>query len=267
MRENWFTRNLSTILTILGSGGMVTTTILAVKATPEADKELQKYEDPKDILRVAWKHYRIPIGIGFGSLACIFGANAFSRRQQASLASAYTVLATTYESYRDKIRLTCGKDIDEAIEHTVEQEKEDKENGRPPWDQVQTFYIEGYGRPQFFDRTMEQVVLAEYALNRIFALKGIVTFNDFLKLLDLVGTPKDDKIGWEEFAGDSLFGYHWIDFAHHYISADDGLVVCEISFPFEPHSLDAYDEAFDRAIGNHIFGPDDEKLVREKNKG
>ena len=165
----------------------------------------------------------------------------------------------TYISYRQKA--VCS-----AVAKTVEEEQKDEEQGRPPWDHVQTFYIDGYGRPQLFDRTMEQVILAEYSLNRIFALKGMVTFNDFLHLLDLSGDLEDDEIGWEEYAGDALFGYHWIDFAHHYISTDDGMTVCEISFPFEPHSIEAYENAFDEAIGNHIL-PDDEKLVRENCKG
>ena len=131
---NWIKRNSSTILTCLGAGGVVATVILAVKATPKAMDKIQtaqidkgeeilngdrggevkknddgSYELPKltvaETVQVCWKEYVPTVAAGIGSLACIFGANILSRRQQASLASAYTALASSFEAYRDKVEM------------------------------------------------------------------------------------------------------------------------------------------------------------------
>lgn len=114
---DWLKKNASTILTCFGAGGVVATVALAIKATPKAlDKiqcaQIDKGEEilhklregaleksdtgyilPKltaiETLQVCWKEYLPTVAVGTGSLICIFGANVLSRRQQASLASAY----------------------------------------------------------------------------------------------------------------------------------------------------------------------------------
>lgn len=262
--SNWFKKNASTILTCLGAGGVIATVVLAIKATPKAMDKIQSaqidkgeeilngdregevkknddgsYEMPSltviEMVQVCWKEYVPTVAVGIGSLACIFGANALSRRQQAALASAYTALASSFEAYRDKVKMLCGPGTDEMIEKTMEQEKRDLEDDRPPWDEVQTFYLEGY--PQFFERTMEQVLKAEYELNRYFVLKGSATFNEFLQILDLPPMKDGDTIGWDEYIDEVDYGYRWIDFSHRYYLTEDKMMVCAIDMPFGPHSL------------------------------
>lgn len=261
---SWIKKNASTILTWLGAGGAIVTVVLAVKATPKAmdkiqiaaiDKEKKilngdlEGEDEKnnnnckmseltmiETVQVCWKEYVPTAAIGIGSLACIFGANVLSCRQQASLASAYTALASSFEAYRDKVEMLCGPSANIVVEKALEQEKRDLENDRPPWDEIQTFYLEGY--PQFFERTMEQVLKAEYELNRYFILKGQATFNEFLAIMDLSPVDGGDAIGWDAYIGDVYYGYKWVDFEHRYYPTDDRMWVCAIDMPFDPHPLD-----------------------------
>lgn len=267
----WLKQNASTLLTCLGAGGVVTTVVLAIKATPKAMDKLQtaqidKGEDildgrregevvrnddgslqlPKltilETVQVCWKEYLPTIAIGAGSLVCIFGSNVLSRRQQASMAAAYTALASAFEGYRDKVKAICGPDTDEMIQRAIEQEKQDEEDDRPPWDEVQTFYLECNGcSAKFFERTMEQVMRAEYEANRLFILKGSLTLNEFLQIMDLPKVETGDSVGWEEYIGETQFGYRWIDFNHRYFITDDGLTVCSIDMPFEAHSMEELD--------------------------
>ena len=159
MRMNiggWIKRNSSTILTCLGAGGFVTTVALAIKAAPKAhnkivDAKIDKahgmkradLELPKltvlEIIMACGKEYIPTVAVGAASLVCIFGANVLSRRQQASMAAAYTALASAFEGYRDKVRTICGPDTDKMIVRAMEQEKQDAEDDRPPWNKVQTF--------------------------------------------------------------------------------------------------------------------------------
>ncbi|MBQ9611328.1 MAG: hypothetical protein IJV14_01910, partial [Lachnospiraceae bacterium] len=189
----WIQRNGSTILTCLGAGGMIATMALTVKATLKArnaclDARIEKDRDDltkAEIIRISIPAFIPPIAVGTGSLICIFGANALSRRQQAALASAYTALASAFEGYRGKVETLCGLGTNAAIDKAIEQENKDILDDRPPWDEVQTFYLDGCDKPAFFERTMEQVMQAEYHINRNFQLKGQVTFNEFREWLGL----------------------------------------------------------------------------------
>lgn len=256
----WIKRNASTLLTCLGAGGMATTIALAIKVTPKAyskvvdakidkavEQEIQDLELPKltalEIIRVCWRDYLSTVAIGTGSLACFFGANALSRRQQTSMAAAYTALVSAFEGYRDKVKAICGPGTDVMIEKAVEQEKQDIEDDRPPWDEVQTFYLPCCGKAAFFERTMEEVVQAEYHINRNLALCGEVTLNEFLSFLRLDAVEEGNLIGWDCYIGETQYGYRWIDFDHRHYVTDDGLMVCSIDTPFAPHSL--YDLEYD----------------------
>ena len=241
----WIKQNGSTILTCLGAGGVIATTALAVKATLKArdaclDAQVEMERDKLTKSEIVWISLPafIPtIAVGTGTLVCIFGANVLSRRQQAALASAYTALASSFEAYRDKVETLCGPGTNAAIDKAIKQEKQDILDDRPPWDEVQTFYLEGCDKPTFFERTMEQVMNAEYHINRNFQLKGQVTFNEFREFLGLDPEEGGNDVGWDDYIGEVAFGYRWIDFNHRYFETDDGLTVCSIDMPFEPHSL------------------------------
>lgn len=258
---NWLKKNASTIFTCFGAAGVVATVVLAIRATPHAefnissaqlgkgkemlrdhrDAELTRSENGKYILpeltvmetiQCCWKEYIPTVAVGLGSLACIFGANVLDRKRQASMASAYTALASAFEGYRNKVESLCGPGTDDAINKAVIQEKKDIEDNRPPWDTIQTFYIEG--QPTFFERTMEQVMWAEYHLNRNFILKQSVTLNELFDFLDLPHTEVGCT-GWDQYDGEATYGYKWIDFDHRYYTTDDGMLVCAIDMPFAPH--------------------------------
>lgn len=267
----WFKDNLPTILTVLGGVGMVGTVILAVQATPKAEHDIniEKTQKANRKLREEGDDYRHPVGLpdhvlpkltvvetvqacwqdyipaavmGAASLVCVFSANALNRKQQASLAGAYTALSGLYQSYRDKVRDILGPGTDDMLEKSVEEEKQDMEDNNPPWDEIQTFYLPCGGRPEFFERTMEEVKAAEYDINRNFILKGRVTLNEFLAFLGLEGVKDGDELGWDNFVGEAKYGYQWIDFWHRHYYTDDGLLVCSIETPFMPHRFDELDD-------------------------
>ena len=255
---SWFQKNGSTVLTCLGAGGVVATVIFAIKATPKAqEKVIHARRDKADgqandiselpkltaleTVQACWKDYLPMAATGTATLLCIFGANVLDRKQQASMTAAYTILVNEFNRYREKVRLIYGEETDKAIQKMMEQEKQDAEEDRPPWDATQTFYVEGY--PRFFESTMELVVIAEYCLNRNFRLRGNATYEEFLTFLGIdvnnetpLKYPKG--FGWDEYIGETEYGYSWIDFDNIHRVMDDGSLVCEITFPFGPHSIE-----------------------------
>lgn len=103
-------RNSGTILTGMGAAGVVVTSIMAVKATPKAIRILEEAKEEKgeeltvvETVRAAGPIY-IPAFIsGASTIACIFGANILSKRNQATLASAYAFLNNSYKEYKNKV--------------------------------------------------------------------------------------------------------------------------------------------------------------------
>ena len=90
------------ILTGIGVTGMITSTMLAVKATPKA---LILIEDAKDVknnelttletIKVAWKPYIPAVVTGIASTACIIGASTVNYKRNAALATAYAISEKT----------------------------------------------------------------------------------------------------------------------------------------------------------------------------
>lgn len=120
----------STILTCLGGIGLIATVITAVKATPKAMVLLEKAEEEKgeeltavETIQAAGPAYIPSVAIGTATLACIFGANALNKRQQASLISAYGMLENSYKQYKRKVKELYGEEADAEVVETVVKEE------------------------------------------------------------------------------------------------------------------------------------------------
>lgn len=253
MKRLW--KNASTILTCLAAGGLVATAVLTAQAAVSAKDACEQAKADKDgedlttleAVTIAAKEYLPAVAVGAGTMICLFSANALSRRQQAALTSAYAALEGAYRGYREKVKQIMGPGTDHMVERAMEQEKQEFEDGdKPPWDAIQTFYLQYYLKddkvPMFFESTMEQVLQAEYELNRSFVLGMSATLNEFLELLGLDLTPEGETIGWDQYIGEAHYGYRWIDFEHRHFKTDDGLTVCSIDMPFDPHPLNEEDD-------------------------
>lgn len=94
-----------------------------------------------------------------------------------------------------------------------------------------TFY-EPFSK-QFFESTFADVLNAEYELNRLFILRGDVTIEDFLTMLDIPQIANTDQYGWGDYIGEIKYGYKWIDFNHRK-KEENGKVYYEINYPFPP---------------------------------
>ena len=121
------------ILTGLGIAGMITTTVLAVKATPKAIRLIEQAEDrekaelrPIDKVKVAWKPY-IPAALtGVASVGCLIGASSVNARRNAALATAYQLSTTALSEYKEKVVETIGEKKEQQIREKIAQDKVDK---------------------------------------------------------------------------------------------------------------------------------------------
>lgn len=248
MRNQFWHRNASTVLTCLGGVGLVATAVLAVKATPKALQLIEEAKEEKgeelskwEVIKVAVPKYIPTILTGSATLVCIFGANVLSKRQQASLISAYALLDESYKKYRNKNIELHGKEAhDEVVKAiAVEEAKEVYMHANNLCTDCTQFLEEDYSKPvlfydefgkRYFEAPIEQVMQAEYHLNRNYTMRGFALLNEFYEFLGLDQTDYGGEVGW--VIEDE--GSFWVDFNHRKVEMDDGLECYIIEMLYEP---------------------------------
>lgn len=204
------------ILTGIGIVGMVSTTIMAVKATPKAlqlcdqleIEKLEQNEEPKkiDYVKAAWKCY-IPAAVtGATSIACLIGASSVHVRRNAALATAYKLSETAYKlaenartEYRDKVIEAIGEKKERAIRDEVAKGKLQKDPVQnkevvitPKGD---TLCYDGiFGR--YFKSDRDTIIRAINEINRQILINNYISLNEFYSEIGLSPIEIGDELGW-----------------------------------------------------------------------
>jgi hypothetical protein len=249
-------RNAPTILTSLGGIGVIATSIVAAKATPKALACLDKAKEEKgeeltkfEVIKATAPAYIPAVLIGASTIACIFGANMLNKHQQAALMSAYALLDNSYKEYRNKVIELYGEEAHQNIIDSIAIEKADDVYVRSGYlcSTCNLASEEGVGEPKlfydeysnrYFEKTIEEVITAEYHLNRNYILRGFSVLNELYDFLGLEPTEYGSVLGWAPKDD----GMYWIEFNHRKVVLDDGLECYILEMPFEP-SLD-YDDYY-----------------------
>jgi hypothetical protein len=233
----FFKRNASTILTCAGGAGVVATAVVAVKDTPKAMQIIEKAEEAKgesltvvEKIKYAGPVYIPAILIGASTLACIFGAHSLNKRQQASLMSAYALLDNSYKEYKKKVDEVYGEGADARIKGEIAKDKYNEESIHVE-DEKQLFY--DYFSERYFESTMEEVMQAEYDLNRKLHTRDYAYLNDYYDLIGLEQIPSGWNLGWSMGASFDHYWKTWIDFRHEKVEMEDGME-CYIITMTEP---------------------------------
>lgn len=237
-------RNASTILPVLGVVGVIATTITAVKATPKAMELVKKAEEEKGEKLSKWEKVNvagvayIPTAlVGTATIACILGANVISRRQQATLMSAYALLDRSYKDYKNKANELYGEDAGKQIREGIAKDKYtgDEVTGD---DNKELFYDFYSGR--YFESTKETVMWAQYEVNRSLFVNYAVGLNEYYNLLGIEEKPEYEMLGWSCGQMEKMYRHPWIEFDHEEIVLDgdseceEGLKCTIISMPLAP---------------------------------
>lgn len=237
--RSYVKRNASTILTCIGGAGVLATSVMAVKATPKALNLIKDAKEKKgeeltklEVIKVASPAYIPSILIGASTLACIFGANALNKRQQAGLMSAYALLDRSYKDYKHKVEDVLGREKEEEIRHEIAKDAY-KENDIRVEDDTILFYDEFSKR--YFESTLYKVQFAEYMINRDIQMMGWATLNDFYEMLDIPPIEGGEVLGWSEGGNLARYWQSWIDFSHSTTVMDDGLECKILSLFMEPY--------------------------------
>ena len=200
------------ILTGLGIAGVISTTVLAVQATPKALDLIARAEDKKfdnghgnkltvsEKMKVAWKPY-IPAAItGIASISCIIGASSVHAKRNAAIAAAYNLSQTALTEYKEKVVETIGEKKEQAIKDKISKDKIKKD----PVSKSEVI-VTGKGNTlcydafnsRYFYSDIDQIKRAINELNRIMLNQMYVSLNDFYDELNLKHSGNGDELGWK----------------------------------------------------------------------
>lgn len=237
-------KNASTILTCLGGAGVVTTAVMAVKATPKALQLIEAAEKEKgekltrmETVKVAGMTYTPTVIVGTATIVCIFGANILNKRAQAALTSAYALLDQSYKDYKKKAEELYGEDVNADIRESIAKDKYE-ENQIVVGVDSRLFYDFYSGR--LFESTMECVLMAEYNLNRKIMTNECAYLNDWYEELGIDPIEGGDLVGWSKDFNQAAYWQEWVDFHHAEAEMDENLECCIITFKQDP-SIDFSD--------------------------
>lgn len=233
-----------TILLIVTGVGMVTTAWLAAKKAPDAQKKkeeaLQKKReqtgDPNaqltfvESVQAQLGSYAPAIISGMIAVGGLVGSEVINEKN-------FKKAEKKFDEFKEMTDKLSGKDTSKVIEKAVEQKKLDEKTGKP-WNEKETFRIVFQGHSIQFESTRADVIEAIYEINRYFHLRGVITFNEALRYFtgENQSIDEGDDRGWEEYVGEAVYGYSWIDFGLK--ECIDEPWVTEIYMACYPHFFD-----------------------------
>ena len=200
-------RHSPEILTGIGIAGMVTTTILAVKATPKAIKLIEaekqaKHVDalsPVDTIKTVWKCYIPAAMTGVSSIACLIGSNAINAKRNAALTTVYTLSEMARNEYKEKVIETIGEKKERTIKEKVDAER----IKRDPVSKKEVIITEKgttlcydhvFGR--YFKSDIDIINRAMNKINREIVINMYASLNDFYAELGLSPVEMGYDLGW-----------------------------------------------------------------------
>lgn len=225
------TKHSPEILTGLGIAGMITSTVLAVRATPKALKLIEEKKEEinqntferhinkdyslknhmeidkltaKETIKTVWKCYIPSAILTSASIACLIGANSVHIRRNAVLATAYRLSETIATEYRNKVVETIGEKKEESIRDKVNKERLEKNpvvtNEVILTEKGNTLcYDHMSGR--YFKSDIEKIKKAINEINRQINQSYYVSLNELYDELGLERTSLGDELGWNSDSG------------------------------------------------------------------
>ena len=202
------TKHSPEILTGIGIAGMITTTVLAVKATPKAIRLIEEAKEEKgedltkaETVKTCWKAYIPAAAICVASTACLIGASSVSIRRNAMLATAYKLSETAFSEYKEKVVETIGDEKEKIVREKVSEERI-KKNPLTKNEIIMTdygdtqFYETLSGR--YFKSDIEQIKKVVNYLNKdmLQDMFGTISLNEFYDELELERIDLGDELGW-----------------------------------------------------------------------
>ena len=209
----------TTILTGVGVGGTVATSILTGRASFKAarlidgEKDVRligwqegEHDEPPiemtkpQMVKLVWMLYLPPVAAGVTTITAIIVANRISSTKIAALAVAGGISERALQEYKDKVVEKLGDRQNQKIRDEVAQ---DRINNHPLGSQE--VILAGTGEVlcydmltgRYFQSTVEEIKSAENEINHEMLNSMGVSLAEFHDKIGLPSTPYTDSVGWQ----------------------------------------------------------------------
>jgi len=215
---NFLVKNSPTILTALSVGGVVTTVVMGVRATPKAIRLIGEEEERifieqrregditplawQDQVRLTWKLYIPTALMGATTIASIIAANSINLHRNAVLSYLYGLSETALIEYQKKVFEKIGEKSELSVRDEIAQEKL---NANPVEKEAVIFTGNGdvlcyeslSGR--YFRSSIERIRKIQNDFNHklITNMSCYETVNDWYSDLGIETTALGWDMGWE----------------------------------------------------------------------
>lgn len=229
------------ILMGASAAGVVTTTVLAVKATVKATKivEDEKYEKgvdelpAKEVVALTWKEY-IPTAISMtASVTCGILSCTTSMRRNAALATLYSVSEMAREEYIEATKESVGKAKAEEIEYKATQKAalRDKYDATDPEiTGCGNVLMKDYVTGRYFRHDPDKVETAAEKFKNYIYTVDYGSFNDWLDYLGLEECGLGNNCGYN--AMNKPFEIWFTAGGPHPITKESYTVINYKNFPY-----------------------------------
>lgn len=234
--SKFVTKNSPTILTSLAVAGLVSTTVMGVRATPKALMLLEAerahrrrmFENEQssgrpsnyilesvsnlDAVKLTWKCYIPSFVMASVTIACIISANSVNLRRNAALAGAYSLAESTLKEYKAKVVETIGENKEKKVREDIAKDviaKNPVKDGE--------VIITGKGdmlcyevlSGRYFKNDIENLRQIANKLARDMLNDNFISVNDVYYELGLSNTKLGDELGWQNYDGEGLFAFEF----------------------------------------------------------
>lgn len=226
--QKFIVRNSPKILIGLGIAGMITSTVLAVDATPKALKLIEEAEDqkmedqlndgvkpteivetltPVETVKATWKVYIPAMSVGFISIICLIASANISSKRVAALTATCQLSEAALMRYKDAVIETIGEKKAKEVKEKVADKQ--MESNKPVDAQV---IITDTGTAlcldtlsgRYFRSDINTLRKAENELNRELQTDDYVSLNSYYDMINLPQTKLGDELGWSIDAGGAV---------------------------------------------------------------
>ena len=209
-------QNSPAILTGFAVAGVVTTAVMAVKATPLVIETLSIENNQRDIgvayggdgehvsyldaAKLTWRIYLPSVLMGTATIGCIIGAHTISSRRTAAIAGAYSLADAALKEYQEKVVEQIGATQEEKIKEKIvgdhlEANPVVEDHVANSGDDGTLCFDEPSGR--YFRSDIESVRRAVNDFNKELLSSVWMSMNDFYDYLNLEAIDMGDHLGWE----------------------------------------------------------------------
>lgn len=210
-------KNSPQILTGIGIAGMITTAVMAVRATPKAMALIEERENewlrenlddveasykalPKiEAVKACWKCYIPSMIVGGVSVACLVGASSVNLRRNAALATAYSLSESALKEYQEKVIEEIGEKKEEAVRDRIAKDRIEKNpvsKNEVILTEKGTTLCYDMISGRYFKTDIDKLRKAENDLNRQMRYDIYVSLNEFYDAIGLDPIKIGDNIGW-----------------------------------------------------------------------